>query len=205
VLCSRITNNIDRTVKSLHAFFSEYGLREVFRMVYCAATGSQCLYQVYVKLCLPFPATNRQAAVVGAGAAPRPSSDHPAGQIAPHTTQCKHPDHHGARPQGELVCSPRELVLRFTICHLPLPPKEKRGHPRDEPGRQPGFFLDRTRLKCQGTECLYTALAGARRGRRWHPRNSKRPHAVPVITVWTPASRAVCPVCNTRRTGMRFL
>jgi hypothetical protein len=24
------------------------------------------------------------------GAAPRPSSDHPAGHIAPHTTQCKH-------------------------------------------------------------------------------------------------------------------
>jgi hypothetical protein len=43
--------------------------------------------------------------------------------------------------------------------------------------------LTETRLKCQGIECLitHTALAGARRGRRWRPRNSKRPHAVPVI------------------------
>ena len=45
--------------------------------------------------------------------------------------------------------------------------------------------MTETRLKCQGIECLHTALAGARRGRRWSPRNSKRPHAVPVITVWT--------------------
>ena len=47
-----------------------------------------------------FPATDRQAAVVGA--APRPSSDHPAGHIAPHATQCKHPGHQGARGGGLL-------------------------------------------------------------------------------------------------------
>jgi hypothetical protein len=63
------------------------------------------------------------------------------------------------RAQGELVCAPHELVLS---------PATKRGHPRDEPGRQPGTIFDRhrhvsdTRLKCQGTECLDTALAGAR-------------------------------------------
>ena len=63
----------------------------------------------------PFPAAGRQAAVVGA--APRPSSDHPAGHTAPHTTQCKHPDHQGARGAG--LHAPR---ARFTTCHQKRPP-----------------------------------------------------------------------------------
>jgi len=48
---------------------------------------------------------------------PRPSSDHPAGHIAPHTTQCKHPDHQGARGAG--LHAPR---ARFTTCHQKRPP-----------------------------------------------------------------------------------
>jgi hypothetical protein len=115
----------------------------------------------------------------------RPSSDHPPARVPTDRQPVRVPTTQPAtsphiplnastltiRAQGELVCAPHELVL---------PPAAKRGHPRDVPvpGGQPEYFLTETRLKCQGIGCLDTALAGARRGRRQRPRNSKRPHVI---------------------------
>jgi hypothetical protein len=46
-----LSKNIDRDGKSFARIFF-YVRSFIFRMVYCAATGSQ--YQEYMKLCLPF-------------------------------------------------------------------------------------------------------------------------------------------------------
>jgi hypothetical protein len=97
----------------------------------------------------PFPATGRQAAVVGA--APRPSSNRPAGHTTPHTTQCKHPGHQGARKAG--LRAPR---ARFITCHQKRPPA---GRARETARNT---FLTEMRLKHQGIECLDTALAACR-------------------------------------------
>ena len=74
------------------------------RGVFLATAGSRS----------PFPATGRQAAVVGA--APCPSSDHLAGRTTPHTTQWNLPLPQGARGAG--LRAPR---AHFATCRQKRP------------------------------------------------------------------------------------
>jgi hypothetical protein len=75
------------------------------------------------------------------------------------------------------ACSSTPQGARGASLHAPrtreqlvLSPAAKRGHPRDEPGRQPGTLFDRNAVQYQGIACLATALALA--GARWTGRRA---------------------------------